>query len=104
MGGRHVSDFTISFRDCQELQLLYSALLKLSVILDSCLEVIERNKDHCCKLDSWNATALRESSLREIEFCAAQMESHRRNARRLIEQCKGTRNLVCQKFSKLVTG
>ena len=104
MGGKHTDDYTITFLDCQELQLLYRTLLKVSSVLDSGLEVVEGCKGHCCKLHSLNATALYELSLREIDVFSAQMRSHRRNVRRLIEQCKGTRSLVCQQGLNFVTG
>lgn len=96
VGGNHADDYTVSFLDCQELQLLYKTLLRVSLVLDSSLKVVGGCRDHCSRLGSLNATSLCELGLREIGVYSAQMESHRRNVSLLIEQCKGTRSLVCQ--------
>lgn len=81
--------------DCQELQLLYHTLLKVSLLVDSGIEVVKGCEDRCRRLASLEATALGERSLAEIAVYSAQMKSHRRDIRRVIEQSKGTSNLVC---------
>ena len=65
------------------------------VTVDSGLEIVKGCEDHCRRLASLEATALGEPSLAEIAVYSAQMKSHRREIRRVIEQSKGTSNLVC---------
>lgn len=81
--------------DCQELQLLHHTLLKASLLIDSCLEVVEGCENHCHKLASLEATALCKPSLAEIAIYSAKMQCHRRDIHRVIEQSKGTSSLVC---------
>lgn len=95
VGGKHPHDYSVSFVDCQELQLLYHTLLKVSLLVDSGIEVVKGCEDHCRRLASLEATVLGERSLAEIAVYSAQMKSHRRDIRRVIEQSKGTSNLVC---------
>jgi len=95
VGCKHPHDYPVSFVDCQELQLLHHTLLRSSLLVESGLEVVKGCEDHCRKLASWKATTLCESSLAEIAVYSAQMNSHRRDIHRVIEQLKGTSNLVC---------
>ncbi len=95
VGGNHPHDYPVSFADCQELQLLHHTLLKALLVVDTGLEVVKGCEDHYRKLASLEAIALCEPSLAEIAVYSAQMESHRRDILRIIEQSKGTSNLVC---------
>ena len=95
VGGKCPLDSSVSFLDCQESQVLYHTLLRVSLVLDSCIEVAKGCEEYFLKLASLDTTILFEPSLTEIKACLAQMKSHRRNIYRVTQQCKGTSRLVC---------
>lgn len=93
--GRNFShDFSVSFQDSQDLQLLRQKLLRTSTVLDSCLEVVKGCEIHCRKLISLNITATGEQSLAEIDVYAKQMQGHRLELHRIIQYSLGTSKLV----------
>ena len=75
--------------------MLQNTLLKASFLIDVCSQILKGCENHCRKLASLGATALHEPGLSQIAAYSAQMQSHQRDIKRLLEQSKGTGNLVC---------
>jgi hypothetical protein len=87
-------DFSVSFQDSQNLQLLRQKLLRTSTVLDSCLEVVKGCEIHCRRLIASGMTAGGEQSLAELEVYKMQMQGHRLDLHRILQYSLGTSKLV----------
>ena len=100
VGSRCKLDYTVTFRDVQDLELIRRKLLKASLILASNADVGRSLNMHIEKV----AQALRQnkvpSSLEMLNQVVVDLEMHGRIVRSLLEKLSGTSKLV---FSHLST-
>lgn len=95
-------DYSLTFKDCQKLQLLQQNLLRTSRVLGSSLNTVKGCEKYLRKLVALDPTSLGEQCLAEILMYADQIESHCRSITQIIQQSHGTRNLVCMISSDII--
>ncbi|PMD19759.1 hypothetical protein NA56DRAFT_705470 [Hyaloscypha hepaticicola] len=94
INGRSSNDFPVSLQDSQNLQLLRQKLLRTSVVLVSCLEVVKGCRLHYRKLVTLKVIDEDEQLLTEIEVYIKQIQRHSIDINRILEYSLGTSQLL----------
>ncbi|KAF1990668.1 hypothetical protein K402DRAFT_201327 [Aulographum hederae CBS 113979] len=89
-------DFTVSFTDCQNLQVLQQKIHKAITVLDCNFDIVRGCLAHCQRLIDSNLTSIGKQALAELETCYKQLEVHRREINRIHECSQGTARLLAQ--------
>ena len=94
VGTAYDQDYTVTFADCQNLQLLRQKLLRTSSVLDSSLDVAKGCANHCLDLVGLKIVASSTQAVAEIENHIEQLKRYRQMIDRIIQQSAGTNHLV----------
>ncbi|KAE8354537.1 hypothetical protein BDV28DRAFT_79440 [Aspergillus coremiiformis] len=89
-------DFSITFRDSQNVQRLHRKFLKASVALDSNLEVAHGYKIHCKDLCERNLGGRNPLLFVEVELYKVKLRAHKRSVKVLLERCTQTLSILSQ--------
>jgi hypothetical protein len=87
-------DYSVTFRDCQNLQSLREKLFRTPSVLDSCLAVVMGCEAHLERLVHLKITSIGEQCFAEVRSYKEQIKGHCKHISRILEHSSETNNLV----------
>ena len=87
-------DYAVTFSDSQRVQNIRERLLRAIVVLDANLEVVSGCKAHCRALSNTRIGLMPQVLTSELEAYSAQLRSCRGTVVAILEQSRGTLDLV----------
>ena len=92
---RTLTDFAVTFSDIQELQQLQQKLLRMSMVLNSCLEVASHLEGHCQRLIAINDIKYPSGLvLKAIKNYMTDVKIHKQSLAMIKQSLEGTEGLV----------
>lgn len=93
--GRTLTDFAVAFSDIQELQQLQQKLLRMSMVLNSCLEVASHLEGHCQRLIARSDIKFPSGLvLKAIKNYTTDIKIHEKSLAMIKQSLEGTERLV----------